>query len=178
MTVSKCLIAFYSRTGDNYVSGSIVHLAVGNTDVAAGMVRRATGGDLFEIETVDTYPADYTETTDVARVELRQKARPRLARQLESIDAYDTIFLGYPNWWGTAPMAVFTFLESHDFSGKTILPFCTHEGSGLGHSEEDIRRSCPGATVLPGLAIGGGSVQGAESAVRRWIEDAGLASRP
>lgn len=85
------------------------------------------------------------------------------------MDQYDTIILGYPNWWGTFPMAVFTFLEAYDFKGKIILPFCTHEGSGLGVNERDIRKLCPDAKVLPGLAIQGGSVKGAGETIKFWI---------
>lgn len=171
---SKCLIAYYSRKGQNYVGGDIVDLAVGNTEVAATMVRAMTGGDLLHLDTVSPYPIDYTETTDVARQELRSGARPALKGLPASIDAYDVVFLGFPNWWGTPPMAMFTFLESYDFSGKTIVPFCTHEGSGMGHSEADIRAVCPGAVVVDGLAIRGGGVHGAENEIRRWIDFTGL----
>lgn len=174
MSDSRCLIAYYSRRGQNYVGGAIVDLAVGNTEVAAAMIQAATGGDLLEIEAVNEYPVGYQETTDVARAELREKARPELRNAPESIDAYDVAFLGFPNWWGTAPMAVFTFLESYDFSGKIIVPFCTHEGSGLGRSERDVAAACPGATVLEGLAIRGGAVHGAEESIRRWIASTGL----
>jgi flavodoxin len=172
--MSNCLIAYYSRKGENYVGGDIVDLPVGNTEVAAEMVRTVTGGDLIRIETVDVYPRDYHETTEVARKELRQDARPQLRDLPDSIDGYDVVFLGFPNWWGTPPMAVFTFLEAYDFAGKTIVPFCTHEGSGLGRSESDIRRACPGAKVLGGLAITGGSVRGSAGAIRRWIDSTGL----
>ena len=175
MSGRTCLIVYYSRKGQNYVGGDIVDLAVGNTEVAARMVQAATGGDLLSLETVREYPADYRETTDVARRELRENARPDLKDQPESIDRYDVVFLGYPNWSGTAPMAVFTFLESYDFSGKTIVPFCTHEGSGMGRSESDIRRACPGAEVLGGLAIRGGNVQEAGQSIRRWLVSAGMA---
>ena len=89
------------------------------------------------------------------------------------MDQYDTIIFGYPNWWGTFPMAVFTFLEEYDFTGKTILPFCTHEGSGLGGSERDIRKLCPDATVLPGLSIQGGSVKGAYDKIKSWLSKNG-----
>jgi flavodoxin len=171
--MSKCLIAYYSRRGENYVGGDIVDLPVGNTEIAAGMVHAATGGDLVRIETVDAYPRDYHETTEVAREELRRNARPGLRDLPEDIDGYGVVFLGFPNWWGTPPMAVFTFLESYDFTGKTIVPFCTHEGSGMGRSESDIRRACPGSNVLEGLAITGGSVTHSESDVRRWIEFTG-----
>jgi len=174
MSDSRCLIAYYSRKGQNYVGGGIVDLAVGNTEVAAAMICAITGGDLLEIEAVKAYPADYQEATDVARTELRENARPELGNAPEGIEGYDVVFLGFPNWWGTAPMPVFTFLDSYDFSGKTIVPFCTHEGSGLGRSERDVATACPGATVLEGLAIRGGAVHGAEESIRRWIESTRL----
>jgi flavodoxin len=169
-----CLIAYYSRKGQNYVNGDIVDLPVGNTEVAARMIQAVTRGDLFRLETIREYPEDYGRTTDVAREELRQNARPTLKDRPKSIDGYDNVFLGYPNWCGTAPMPVFTFLECYDFSGKTIIPFCTHEGSGMGRSESDIRKACPGGKVLSGLAIRGGIVQGAEQDIRRWVEATGL----
>ena len=172
--MTTCLIAYYSRKGQNYVGGDIVDLPEGNTEVAAKMIEAVTGGEFLEIETVKPYPAGYQETTEVARRELRDSARPELRNLPVSIDDYDVVFLGYPSWWGTPPMAVFTFLESYDFSGKTIVPFCTHEGSGMGRSERDIREACPGATVFDGLAIRGGSVRGAEDAIRKWIGSARL----
>jgi flavodoxin len=168
------LIAYYSRKGQNYVGGDIVDLVVGNTEVVALMVRSATGGDLLHLDTVAPYPVDYTETTEVAREELREQARPALKDLPPSIEAYDVVFLGFPNWWGTPPMAVFTFLEAYDFAGKTIVPFCTHEGSGMGRSERDIRAACPDATVLDVLALRGGAVHGAEASIRGWIESTGL----
>src|SRR5574342_89765 len=164
-TDKKCLIAYFSRKGQNYVSGRIVDLKVGNTEVAANMIQKITGGDMFHIESVTAYPKDYTETTEVAKNELSAKARPKLTGQVENMGAYDVIFLGYPNWWGTAPMPVFTFLESYDFSGKTIVPFCTHEGSGMGHYEKDIVKACPKATVLEGIAIHGTSASSADPKV-------------
>ena len=166
---SKILIAYYSRKGENYLNGGVVNLAVGNTEVVAKMASEITGGDLFEICTVKSYPVDYTETTEVAMVEKRTNARPELSTHVTNMDRYDTIILGYPNWWGTFPMAVFSFLEAYDFSGKTILPFCTHEGSGLGGSERDIRKLCPDAKALPGLAIRGGSVNGAGETIKLWF---------
>lgn len=171
---TKCLIAFFSRKGNNYVGGRIVKLPIGNTEVAAQMIQKRAGGDLFRIETVKDYPSDYEETTDVARQELRQKARPELAGRVDKMADYTVIFLGYPNWWSTMPMAVFTFLEAYDFSGKTIIPFCTHEGSGMGHSESDIRKLCPKAKVLKGLAITGGSVQGAGNQIATWLRELGV----
>jgi flavodoxin len=166
----KCLVAYFSRKGKNYVSGKIVDLKIGNTEVVANMIQKITGGDMFHIESVTAYPKDYTEATEVAKNELRDKARPKLTGQVEDTGAYDVIFLGYPNWWGTMPMPVYTFLESYDFSGKTIVPFCTHEGSGMGHSEKDIAKVCPKATVLEGIAIHGTSAASAESDVSSWVD--------
>jgi flavodoxin len=168
-TGKKCLIAFFSRKGQNYSSSGIVELKVGNTEVVAGMIQKITGGDMFHIESVTAYPKDYTETTEVAKNELRTKARPKLTGQVKNMAAYDIIFLGYPNWWGTMPMPVYTFLESYDFSGKTIVPFCTHEGSCMGHSEKDIAKACPKVSVLHGIAIQGSSANSAEPQVSVWI---------
>jgi flavodoxin len=171
---AKILAAYFSRAGDNYVSGKIVNLPVGNTEVVAKMIQEMTGCDLFKIEAVNPYPKEYNETTNVARKEQNDNARPELAAHVENMDAYDVIILGYPNWWGTFPMAVFTFLEEYDFSKKTILPFCTHEGSGMGRSESEIKKLCPNANLLSGLPIKGSSVQGAEKAVSQWLEKSGI----
>jgi flavodoxin len=170
----KILIAYYSRKGSNYVGGSILNLPVGNTEVAALTIQKLTGGDTFKLETVRDYPAGYDETTRAAQQEQGQNARPQIVGRVDDMAEYDVVFLGYPNWWGTMPMAVFTFLEAYDFSGKTILPFCTHEGSGLGRSESDIKRLCPTATVVKGLAIQGGHVQKAEGAISAWLQAAGV----
>lgn len=174
MTGSKTLIAYYSRKGNNYVGGSIVNLPVGNTEVIAGKIHALTGGDLFQIQTVKPYPDDYTKTTRVAQDELSQNARPELTETVSDMGDFDVIYLGYPNWWGTMPMALFTFLESHDFAGKTIVPFCTHEGSGIGSSERDIKKLCPDAKLLSGLAIRGGSVSKADKDLVNWLTKLGL----
>ncbi|MGE5633124.1 MAG: flavodoxin [Caulobacteraceae bacterium] len=165
----KCLIAYFSRKGNNYVSGRIVDLPIGNTETAAKMIQELTGSDMFHIEAVKSYPKDYTETTEVAKDELHSNARAELTNHVDNMDSYDVIFLGYPNWWGTMPMPVFAFLEEYDFSGKTIVPFCTHEGSGLGHSEKDIAKLCPKATVLNGLAIHGSRVNAAKKDMVNWL---------
>jgi flavodoxin len=170
MTNSKSLIAYYSRKGENYLNGSIVKLLVGNTEVIAKKIQELTGSDMFWIDTVKLYPLDYTETTKVAAKEKTENARPMLTGVVDNMDSNNVIYLGYPNWWGTFPMAVFTFLESYDFSGKTIIPFCTHEGSGIGKSETDIKKLCPDSMVLPGLAIRGGSVAGADNLVENWLK--------
>jgi flavodoxin len=174
MTDHNILVAYFSRSGNNYVNGNIVNLPVGNTEVVAKMIQEITGGDLFHIEAVHAYPEDYTKTTDVAKEELRTSARPKLTGHLETIASYDRIFLGYPNWWGTMPMPVFAFLEEYDFSGKTIAPFCTHEGSGLGRTVSDIRKMCPKSTVREGLAIRGGEVKNAKNEVSGWLGELGM----
>lgn len=166
----KELIAYFSRAQENYVSGTLKELAVGNTEAAAGIIGRLTGADLFRIDPVRAYAADYNTCIEEARADRRRNARPALKEYPNSIDGYDVIYLGFPNYWGTMPMAVFTFLEYFDFKGKTIRPFCTHEGSGMGASEKDIARLCPGAHVAKGLPVHGGSVAAAEPQIRSWIE--------
>ena len=167
----KCLIAYFSHAGMNYVSGKIVDLPVGNTERAAQMLRLFTGGDLFHIRTASVYPNDYQEVVKIAKKEKDDNARPVLERDIDSIDDYDVIFLGYPNWCGTMPMALWTFLENHDFTDKTIYPFCTHEGSGVGHSLEDIHALCPTAKLGKSLALLGTTIEDAEDDIRRWLRD-------
>lgn len=165
-----CLIAYFSRRYENYVNGTIQNLKIGNTEIAAGMIQKFTGGDLFQIEPIQSYSKDYNECIAQAQSDQRRDARPELKAYSKNIDYYDTVYLGFPNYWGTMPMAVFTFLEHFDFSGKTIRPFCTHEGSGMGISEKDIRRICPGANVEKGLAIHGGGVANAEPEILAWLK--------
>ena len=173
MNKTKKLIAYYSRAGNNYVGDKIMNLPVGNTEVAAKMIQKLTGSDIFRIDTIKNYPADYNETTKVAKQEQRQNARPELTGHVDNMADCNVIYLGYPNWWGTMPMAVFTFLEEYAFSGKTIIPFCTHEGSGMGRSESDIKKLCSDASVLKGLPIRGENVQKAESDIVDWLRNLG-----
>ena len=184
---ANILVAYFSRVGNmnvedgvDLVTSASVNLngdsINGNAELLARMAQEVTGGDLFFIETADKYPAQYRATTDQASVEQSQNARPALASHVENMDAYDTIILIYPNWWGTLPQALFTFLEEYDFSGKTILPLCTHEGSRMGRSESDIAALCPNATLLGGLAVRGSSVPSAQSDVETWIAASGILS--
>lgn len=166
----SALVAYFSRADENYVSGTLKNLEVGNTEIAAKLLAAHTGGLLFKIEPLVPYSAGYNECIAQARDDQRRDARPELAAYPDSLDGYDTIYLGYPNYWGTMPMAVFTFLERFDFSGKHIRPFCTHEGSGMGRSEQDIRRLCPHAIVEKGLAIQGGRAAQAEANITAWAE--------
>lgn len=167
----KPLIAYFSRSGNNYVGGSIIDLPVGNTEISAKSIGELTGGDLFKIDSVKAYSEDYNTCTEEAKKELRADARHELISYPENLQDYDTIVLGYPNWWGTMPMPVWTFLEKYNFSGKTILPFCTHEGSGMGDSESDIRKLCPGADVKRGLAIRGRNVNNAGKEIAAWLNN-------
>ena len=148
-------------------------------DAAFKQIMHGDPGDLiaadrFKIEMKNPYSPVYMTCIEEAKKDLRAKARPELVSMPESIDAYDTVVLAYPNYWGTMPMAVFTFLERYDFSGKTILPLCTNEGSGMGSSERDLKRTCPGATVKNGLSITGSAAASAKEAVRRWLDSNGL----
>lgn len=165
----KAIIAYFSRKGNNYVQGEIVNLPVGNTEAAAKKIAGLIGGDLFEIKTAVPYAEDYHACTQQAQQELQAQARPQLAVTMSDISGYDVIYLGYPNWWTTAPMAVFTFLEQADFTGKIIKPFCTHEGSGMGKSEQDIQKACPFAVVEPGLAIRGSQVSHCDRLLEGWV---------
>lgn len=167
--MAKKLIAFYSRADENYVSGMMRMLDVGNTEVAAGMINKLTGADTFKIEQITPYAKGYNDCIEQARADQQRNARPELKAYLESIDEYDEIYLGYPNYWNTMPMAVFTFLEKYDFSGKIIKPFCTHEGSGMGSSVEDIKKLCPDAKVEKGLAIYGSRVSRSEKEIKNWV---------
>jgi flavodoxin len=170
----KILIAYFSRKGNNYVNGSIVNLQTGNTKAAADKLQSITGGDLFEIQTVNSYSEDYFQCTEEAKKELNENARPELKEKISNMDDYDVIFLGYPNWWSTMPMGVFTFLESYDLKNKNILPFCTHEGSGMGRSETDIKNLCPDSVIFDGLALKGGSVGNCEQSLKNWINKINL----
>ncbi len=172
--MAKTLIAYFSHTGENYFGGAIKNITKGNTEVVAEFAQKATGGTLFKIETVKNYPVNYKECCDVAQAEGRAGERPQLKGALLNIAEYDTIVLGYPCWWGTMPQALFTFLESADFSKKKILPFCTHEGSGMGRSEGDIKKLCPTADVAKGLAINGSACGRAEASVKSWLSANGL----
>lgn len=165
------LIAFYSRAGENYFGGAYRRISVGNTEKAAKMLADLTGGELYKIEQTQPYSEDYQTCITEAKNDLQKKARPQVRNLLDHLNDYDEIYLGYPNYWGTMPMAVYTFLENYDFTGKTIHPFCTHEGSGLSHTVQDIQKAAPGAVVTRGLAIHGSNVDDAEKAIEKWVQE-------
>ncbi|WP_165077118.1 MULTISPECIES: flavodoxin [unclassified Desulfovibrio] len=171
MAAPAVLIAYFSNAGQNYVDGKIVELPVGNTEVAAEKLSEITGARLVRIEQAQTYPGDYHELTEVAKKELRAGARPELKSAVPDMTGVDVLFLGYPNWWGTMPMPVWTFLDAIPTAGKAIAPFCTNEGSGMGRSEKDLSALCPAATIRAGLPIIGHKVHEAEALLRKWARD-------
>lgn len=143
----------------------------GNTEKIANLIAQETAADTFEIVPVNAYPADYDACVDLASEEKSQKARPEIKDTVSNLDTYDTIYLGYPCWWGTAPMITFTFLESYDMRGKTIIPFTTHGGSGFGSSVNDIKTVASGAEVSEdGLSIRDSEVDNSRDTISSWIE--------
>lgn len=145
----------------------------GNTGVLADMIAEATGADLFSIQTVEKYPDTYDETIDKGQEERNADARPELVAHVENLDDYDVIFLGFPNWWGDMPMAVYSFLDEVDLSGKTIIPFVTSGGSGFSSTISTIERMEAGATVQEGLSISGSNATDAQEQVDEWLSSLG-----
>ena len=168
--MTKNLVIYFSRKGQNYVKGEIVELEKGNTELVAEYIRDAVGADLFEIETVKEYPVDYMECTEVAKQEQRDNARPKLKAYLHAISEYDNIVVAGPCWWGTYPCAVFAQLEKLNFRGKHVFPVMTHEGSGEAKSRSDLRKFCPGAKVGKALAVQGSAAPGAAASVAKWAQ--------
>jgi flavodoxin len=169
--MSNNLIIYYSRKGENYVNGEIQNLSKGNTEIVAEFIQDAVGGDLFEVDTVERYADDYYACIDEAKKELNDNARPALQEYLDSIDKYDNIFVCGPCWWGTFPMAIFSQLERLDFTGKKVMAVMTHEGSGLGSCEQDLKKICTGASFGKGLAVHGADAAKSESTVAAWARN-------
>ena len=172
--MGRTLIAYFSRADENYFGGAMRYVKIGNTEIVAGIMKELIDADSFKIEMKDPYSPVYMTCIEVAKRDKQNNARPELVEYLDSIDDYDTIVLGYPNYWGTYPMAVATFLDRYDFSGKTILPLCTNEGSGIGSSESDIKKAANGAVVKSGLAITGSRAADSKEAVKKWFAANGL----
>jgi len=172
--MAKTLIAFFSRADENYFGGAMRYVKVGNTEIVVNLMKEIIDADTFKIEMKEPYSPVYMTCIDEAKKDLRANARPELLSYPDSIDAYDTIILAYPNYWGTFPMAVATFLERYDFSGKTILPLCTNEGSGMGSSEKDIKKYTSGADIKRGLSITGSNAANSKGAVQKWLAANGL----
>ena len=166
----KNLVIYYSRSGENYVNGKITDIAKGNTEYVAEFIRDNFGADLFKIETVKEYSKSYRECIREAQKELDNGERPQLKQYLNDISEYDNIFIAGPCWWGTYPMAVFSAIEGLDFNGKKVLPIMTHEGSGMGHSEADLKSHIKGAQFVKGLDIHGADASASEQTVINWVK--------
>lgn len=166
---AKSLVVYFSHTGENYSVGNI---SEGNTAIIAKMIAEKTGSDTFEILPEKEYPKVYKSCTEVAKDEQKKNARPAYKGDVDT-SAYDTVYIGYPIWWGDMPMVVYTFLEKHDLNGKTVVPFCTHEGSGVSGTDGKIRRIFKNAAVKSALAVRGATAQNkrneAQKAVEEWL---------
>lgn len=172
--MSAVWIVYFSRAGENWCDGAVRTLRIGNTAFAAQAAENLTEADVFKVEAAEPYPAGYRDCVERAVRERRENARPVLAAWPEeaAVRACRWLILCYPNYCGSMPMPVWSFLSRYDWAGRSILPLCTHEGSGLGTSEADIAALCPGARVLPGLAVKGTKAQGAASDIEVWLRGA------
>lgn len=175
---ADAIVIYFSRVGEQYDVGVIEK---GNTAIVAEMIAERIGADMFEITPEnDIYPTDnYQELTNIGMDEQRGKARPAVAGDAKNFAEYETVFLGYPIWWGDMPMILYTFLESHDWSGKTVIPFCTHGGSGLAGTDNKIKTAVTAEAVLNGFAVAGRDAQNNQDSVREsvnnWLSKLGYA---
>jgi flavodoxin len=176
-TASRILLAYFSRAGENYYFGGRRDLKVGNTEVLANMIAELIDCDVYRIDAADPYPTSYDATVQRNVTEQDTDARPGIANPLASIAGYDTVLLGSPIWNVRAPMIMSTLTDSHDFTGKTILPFVTYAVSGLGSVDDDYATACPGARIGTGLAVRGEEVSQHRADVERWLQESGLLTR-
>lgn len=167
----KTLVVFFSHAGENYSVGNI---KVGNTKIVADYISEMTGADQFEVVADKDYDMPYMQLIEVAKQEAHDGELPLMVGRLENVDQYDTVFIGGPVWWGTYPQVMFTFFRDYDLNGKTIIPFTTHEGSGLASCVEDVRSAYPNADVKPGFAIYGHDVRSGRSKVEKWLKGLGF----
>ncbi|HEY9551856.1 MAG TPA: flavodoxin [Prevotella sp.] len=170
MEKGKILIVFFSHAGENYNVG---YVTVGNTKLVANEIQKLTGGDMFEVVAEKNYDMPYNDLIKVAKEEAQKGEKPALKSEAKNIEQYDTIFIGGPIWWGTYPQVMFTFFDKYDLNGKTIVPFTTHEGSGLANCVEDIRKAYPNAKVLDGFAIYGHEARKSMAKVDEWLKRLG-----
>ena len=166
----KILLAYFSRAGENYFGGQYRYIDKGNTEIAAEIIEKLCDVDVFKIEMKQPYSDVYQECIKQAKKDLESKTKPEIKKCSVDIKNYDKIILAYPNYWSTVPMAVFTFLESFDFSDKIIYPLCTNEGSGMGKSESDIKRTAK-CSVVKGLPIIGSKVEKSEKTIKNWLKE-------
>jgi len=166
----KTLVVFFSHAGENYSVGNI---EVGNTKIVADYISEITGAEQFEIVADKDYDMPYMELIEVAKQEANNGELPAMVGGLEHLDQYDTVFIGGPVWWGTYPQVMFTFFRDYDLNGKTIIPFTTHEGSGLASCVDDVKEAYPNAVVKPGFAIYGHEVRSGRAKVEKWLKGLG-----
>ena len=174
MSSGKILVAFFSRADENWAVGRVTE---GNTQKVAEVIAKELGADLFHIDPVKPYPAAYDTAIEVAKREMHEGGRPEIKGD-SPVEDYSTIFLGYPMWWGELPMPCYTFIEKHNWEGKTVIPFCTHEGSGIGGTESKVKSACKGSHVLSGLAVQGTTAQKnklkTRQLVQAWLKKLGI----
>ena len=168
--MANALVIYYSRKGENYMPGGLQYLEKGHTERAAEFISNALGADIFEVDTVNPYDASYRSCCMQAAQETKDNARPEIKAHLDDISSYDNIFVCFPCWCGTAPMCIFTFLDNYDLTGKKLIPFCTHEGSGMANAEIDFKNNYPSANVVSGLAVYGHQVIDSESKISDWAK--------
>ena len=168
---NKSLVVFFSHTGDNYAVGNIT---VGNTKRVADFITEITGADQFEVVAEKSYDFDYKTVCDIAKKEQEDGELPPFKGAVENIDQYDVIYIGSPIWWGTYPQVMFTFFSKYDLNGKVLVPFTTHEGSGLGRTVSDLKKAYPEADIKSGLAIRGSEASGSKKTVENHIKKLGL----
>lgn len=180
-TGGKVLVAYFSVPETDVVDASSGANRLvsdgklqGNTEYVAAVIREATGGDLFEIKTVHTYPGTHKELIDAAKKESDEDARPALATHIKNLNEYDVVFVGFPNWWYDMPQPLYTFFDEYDFSGKTVVPFCTHGGSRFSDAIKTIREMEKGATVLDGYAIARDHVSSSKDGIQNWLKKIGM----
>ena len=169
--MSKALIIYYSREGENYVNGSIKSIEKGNTEIVVEYIKELIDADLFKVETVKEYDKSYMTCIEEAKKELHENARPELKHYLEDISKYENVIVAGPCWWGTYPMAIFTQLDRLDFTDKNVYPIMTHEGSGLSGAPQALKDHCKGSEVCEGLAIHGGNVNDAKPLIVKWLKN-------
>lgn len=166
--MARILVLFYSRSGENHYDGGLKYLEKGNTHIVADLIAKEVGADLFQVDTRKPYSEDYRTCCQEAVGEWKSGSRPEVKAYPDSLDSYDLIFVGYPIWCGTMPMCMYTFLEHYDLSGKKLLPFCTHEGSGLARSVEELAKICPGADIGMPYAVRGCKVEENREELFAW----------
>lgn len=165
------LIIYFSHTGENYTKDGIKNLEKGNTEIVAEQIKKITNGTLYKVTPKEKYPYNYEKCCDIAKQELEENKRPEIINPLENIDKYDTIYIGGPVWWGHYPCPLLSQLEKLNFNQKTIKPFTTHEGSGLGSTLEDINNYCKGATIKEGLEIQGSYANISKDKIESWCKE-------